>query len=771
MYFSFHIKKVLKTVILFFALIAFNLNLTAQSKIIVNGFVNNSKNQKIIGATLLIKINDDSFSIVTDTLGEYSFEVITGNVEIIVRQLGYKNSPFKENLFKNRTLKFTLEEENPTLKEVVILNSSKKLISKSLGGKISFNPQNLAIIPSISGTIDIVKLLQLIPGVQNSGDANGYLYVRGGEPGHNLMLYADTPVYGMAHLLGVFPFYNPEHINEVQFDKSNSDAKYGGRLSSTVQAIPSKEVSKEMTFQGVIGLLATQLSFSAPIGTKTSIYLSGRKTYIDEILSTLLNSQNQNNDVSSLKYGFSDFNFTFVNKFSKKSLFTVDSFVSEDVLKMNDSKLTLNSNLKWRNITFSPTWNYKLSESITMTNSLYLTRYDNKLDIEQSSYQMKIASYVQDIGFSSVIKYYVKNVAFESGFQYAHHDLQPQKIEISNLSNSTIDKQDNQIIANNAAIFISAKPKFSDNLYAELGLRLNYYLPSDNSKKLLRLEPRFLLQYKFNSMVSTFVSYTRQNQYLNLVTTSSVGIPTDFWVASSDGIPSQSSNEFSLGSYWVISKTYNCSLNGFYRSMKRLIEYPYGVTQFNEITSLKNDILIGKGESYGFEWMLKKDSGKFKGWLSYTLSWSARHFDGLNNGEPFYAKFDRRHNLAIVGIYDFNKKWNFGLTQMFSSGNRYTMPTSWYFINNNPVKEYSNYNNAKMSNYLRTDLSVNYWFIKTTKKESSLNFSIFNTFNIDNPIYVFLNVTVSENKQSISVKPEEKKLYSILPSISWRFKF
>jgi len=169
--------------------------------------------------------------------------------------------------------------------------------------------------------------------------------------------------------------------------------------------------------------------------------------------------------------------------------------------------------------------------------------------------------------------------------------------------------------------------------------------------------------------------------------------------------------------------------------------------------------------------MLRKNNGKFTGWLSYTLSWSDRNFDEINNGKTYFAKYDRRHNLSLVGMYDLNAKWNLGVTQIFSSGNRFTMPTSWYFINNNPVKEYSEYNNAQMPNYIRTDISANYFFFKTNKKESALNFSIYNTFNIDNPIYVVLDVQVDEDKNSVVVKQNKKVLYRILPSISWRFKF
>ena len=195
-----------------------------------------------------------------------------------------------------------------------------------------------------------------------------------------------------------------------------------------------------------------------------------------------------------------------------------------------------------------------------------------------------------------------------------------------------------------------------------------------------------------------------------------MGIPTDFWIASSDGISPQTSDEFSIGSNQTISKNMATSFGGFYRSMKNLLEYPYGVAQFNEMSTLKDDLLVGKGTAYGLEMMLRKNNGKFKGWLSYTLSWSTRNFEEINDGNTYFAKYDRRHNLSLVGMYDLNLKWNFGITQIFSSGNRFTMPTSWYFINNNPVKEYSEYNNAQMPNYIRTDLSVNYFFIKSSKK-------------------------------------------------------
>ncbi|WP_248905868.1 TonB-dependent siderophore receptor [Flavobacterium sp. K5-23] len=763
----------MKAIFLFSFLFFCGVEVYAQSDIEVKGTILDQSKLPIIGANLTIIADNTVFNSITDSIGVYSMKIPTGFCSIEVSCIGFVSHYLKENILKDTSLDLILIRDSGALNEVVVLSNSKKSISITSGSKLSFIPSKLASVPSIMGTTDIIKLLQLTPGVQNSGDANGYLYVRGSDPGHNLMLYADATVYGMAHLLGVFPFYNANHIQEVQFDKSNSDPKNGGRLSSTVLVMPNKKVPAEFSVQGNLGLLASQATFSVPLNDKVGLYLSGRKTYIDEIVAPLFESKKnkEDSDVKGLQYGFADGNMTLVAELSKKQLLTIDAFVSGDKLEINDSNLNLNAKLKWSNTVVSSAWKYQVSDAVVMSNAIYFTRYGNNLHMEQATVQMGISSYVQDFGFSNSVRYLINSIPFETGLQYTNHKLQPQKIEVNNLSSNNIDKQAVISTANSLALYTSAKPKLMEKVYAELGLRMNYYLSDKGETTFLHLEPRMLLNYYPHKNTSFFASYTRQNQYLNLITTSSVGIPTDFWVASSDGIPAQSSNEFSVGGSRILTKQFNSSLNGFYRSMNHLIEYPYGVTQFNEITTFKNDILIGNGESYGLEWMLKKDSGRFKGWLSYTLSWSNRQFEEINEGARYYAKYDRRHNLALVGTFDLNLKWDFGLTQIFSSGNRFTMPTSWYFINNNPVKEYGKYNNAQMPNYIRTDLSVNYYFIKTRGRESALNFSIFNTFNIENPIYVVLNVTIDKDKEKIEVKPERKTLYSILPSISWRFKF
>ncbi|MFH7000414.1 TonB-dependent receptor plug domain-containing protein [Flavobacterium sp. FlaQc-57] len=744
-------------------------NVFAQSKANILGNIKSSENENLVGASVSLENNNQHYYTVSDTIGGFSQNISLGQVRITINQLGFLKKSINFNLVTDTIISIVLEKDISLLKEVVVSNDKKRGITTLSGGKLSFNLKELSAVPTVLGTTDIIKLLQLTPGVQNSGDANGYLYVRGGDPGHNAILYDGTPVYGMSHLLGIFPFYNADHIKEVEFDKSSSNAKYGGRLSSTTLLIPNKKLPSEFAVQGNVGILASQLNLAIPISEKNGIYISGRKTYIDEIVAPLLKSGSKNNDVQDMKYGFSDVNFTFLSQISKNNLFSIDAFISGDKLKIIDDNLALRTSLNWSNFTVSPSLITTLSPTVSMSNSIYFSQYSNELNMEQATIQFGVSSYVKDFGFTNSFRYSIRNIPFESGLQYVYHDLQPQKVNVENLtSNNT--SQNSIIYSNEAAVFTTAKPKIFDNLIAELGLRINYYTSGSNNSY-LHFQPRVMLNYYPNDKYSFYASYNKQYQYLSLITTSSVGIPTDFWIASSDGVKPQSSNEFSIGSNQNISRNFSSSIGGFYRSMKDLLEYPYGITQFNETTTLKNDLLVGNGKAYGFEMMLRKNNGKFTGWLSYTLSWSDRNFDELNNGKTYFAKYDRRHNLSLVGMYDLNPKWNFGITQIFSSGNRFTMPTSWYFINNNPVKEYSEYNNAQMPNYIRTDLSVNYFFIKTNKKESALNFSIYNTFNLENPIYVVLNVEVNKDKSSVVVKQEEKVLYRILPSISWRFKF
>lgn len=740
----------------------------SQSVFTINGLIQNTENNKLNNALVLVYFDNKQVQTKTDSLGNFFVTIPKGKVIFEVDHIQHLRKKIEYLVSNNDTIVIILEKKSNLLNEVKILSDSKKKIKIGSANSLIFYPDQLTNIPSLSGSVDFVKILQLTPGVQNSGDANGYLYIRGGDPGHNLMLYENTPIYGMSHLLGIFPFFNSNHIQDFSFDKSNKNPKYGGRLGSTINLNTFSKSPEKVAIKGNLGFLSSELSIAAPLSSKTGFYVSGRKTYIDEIIAPILNNRNENNQ--DLKYGFADGNFTFISKPTEKKIFKLDAFLSSDKFNIIDDSLSLVGNLKWGNLSIIPSYKVNFDNDKIFTSTFFYTKYSNNLNLEQSNIKMNVSSYIEDLGFLNSIQYKFKNIIFDSGFQFINHKLEPQKINIVNLGIENSIRKSEMFFANELAIYTNSSSKLSNRINLDFGLRINYYKTSESSSSRFNLEPRLVFYYNSSKNASYYASYTIQNQYLNLITTSSVGIPTDFWIATSDGIPSQTSNEISFGYNQYFQKKISISTNIFYRNMQRLLEYPFGLTQFNQTTSLKADLLEGKGDASGIEIMIKKETGKFKGWLSYTLSYANRQFNGLNNGNSFYAKYDRRHNFSITTTYDFNSRWNFATTQIISSGNRFTIPTSWYFFNNSPVKEYSNYNNAQIPDYFRTDFSIQYWFFKKNKRESGISLSVYNTFAIKNPIYINLKVNKSE-EDKVLVSSNQQVLYTILPSINWLFKF
>ena len=497
----FVLKLSLLKLIILFCLLFFS-NLFGQTNNRIYGNLKSNDGENLTGVNLIFVADDDIFSSVTDSLGIFSVSLEAKKVRLTINHFGYIKKELSFSLKKDTILSIVLEKDILLLKEVVVSNNKKGAITALSGGKLSFNLKELSSLPTILGTTDVIKLLQLTPGVQNSGDANGYLYVRGGDPGHNSILYGGTPIYGMSHLLGVFPFYNTDHIEEVEFDKSSSNAKYGGRLSSTTLLVPNKKIPLQLTLQGSVGLLASQITLAVPLGKKSGLFISGRKTYIDEIVVPILNSFSKNNDLQDMKYGFWDSNLTFITEVSKNNSLVFDAFVSADKLKIEDSNISLITGLKWGNLSLSPTLISKLSSKTTMTNAVYFTQYTNNLDMQQATVQMGVSSYVQDFGYANSVRFNINEIPFESGLQYTFHKLQPQKIEIASQIANTIEDQNNLIKANEVAVFATAKPKLSDYLIAELGLRINYYSSGLKSNSYLHLQPRIVLNYYPNKKFS-----------------------------------------------------------------------------------------------------------------------------------------------------------------------------------------------------------------------------------------------------------------------------
>ena len=655
------------------------------------------------------------------------------------------------------------------LDETVIRARSKVMVRNAELGVINFNSQKLSSIPSIMGAPDINRVLQLMPGVQHSGEANGHLYVRGAEPGHNLILYNNVPIYGASHLLGIFPFYNADHIDRFHFDKSGSEVQFGNRLGATVQCLPPDALPDSFAIKGNIGLMVSQMTVSSPLGKKAGVIFSGRQTYMDRIITPLITNKSNDNNIDQFGYSFTDANFTLMIRPGEKHNIDVNVFATGDRFSIEDEKMLLDGKMKWGNQLAAIKWDYRLKKDVKLSNEVYFSRYANLLWVGQADLDLQLESEVFDWGFNTGVDFKLFSIPCMAGVQYSNYRVRPQ-----DLSSETLPvplELKNTTTAQLVSSYLHLKPSMGEYLSLDAGLRMDIYAGNDNNRKVdFRLEPRINLHLTDGDKWSGYLSYARKSQRLHLITTSSVGFPTDFWIAASGEIPVEVADNFSTGANYKALANLELTVGLFYSRMDNLIHYPLNVLQFSEMTSFSNDLYVGKGKARGVEWMIKK-SGRLSGWASYTWSKSDRQFDEIDKGQTFPSKFDRRHNLSAAVIYEINQRWSAGLTQVFTSGSRFTTPTSWYFINNNPVKEYGKYNNAKMPNYKRTDISVDYYIKKTSRRESVLNFSVYNLFAINNPIYVVLDVRSSETSSMIEVVTRYKSMYTILPSISWRFKF
>ena len=651
-------------------------------------------------------------------------------------------------------------------KEVVITGKSEKKLSGLSVGKISFNTSAVSVLPSMLGNTDLLKLLELTPGVQNSGDANTNMYIRGGDPGQNLLLYNGVPLYTPGHLLGFFPLFNSDQISSLELNKSGINARFGGRLSSVIDVKTKDVLPEEVAVKGNVGLLSSQATLQLPIGKKFGLYLSGRKTYMELLMQPLLNAtvnHHAENKIENTNYNFYDTNITLIGALSQNNQITIDAFFGKDNFNIIDNNFLLNGLSKWGNYSLSARWDTRMGKS-QFSQLIYTSGYRNNLSFNQAEMEVELMSKIQDAGYKNKFLLRLNNILIEVGLQYAFHKIKPQTYDMVNAGQKYNPVDSSGINAHDAGLYLSTTIPFTPRLTAEAGLRYNLFV---GDKSFNSVDPRMALYYRIGETDVLRAAYNRQNQYLSLLTPSNIGIPTDFWISASKDISPQSGNEFSVGYFRsFLQDAFDVSAEIFYRNMNHVTEYSQNFIA-QHINSYADNVLTGNGRAYGLEVIMKKNYDRFTGWISYTLGRSERKFDKINEGKIFPARFDRRHDLSLVSSYTINNRWDVSVVYVYATGNAYTLPSSWYFINNAPVKEYGDYNSARMPDYNRMDLSVNYWY----KKDNGINFSIYNVFMVNNPVYIFLNVEQDKETGNIKLDVKQNKLYTIIPSISWKFKF
>ena len=798
-------KSIMKFILLFITLFIFQISVYAQNYTL-SGFITDENNgETIIGANIFCA--ELGLGTTANTYGFYSLTLPEGNYEIMFSFLGYVSQVVKINFDKDVKKNIQFEPSSTLINEVVV-SSEKSIVEKNQTSTISILIKQIKKIPALLGEVDILKAIQLLPGVQSSEGSSGF-YVRGGGPDQNLILLDGVPVYNSSHLGGLFSVFNADAIKTVRLIKGGFPARFGGRLSSVLQIDMKEGNDKEFKGDATLGLISSKLTIEGPIvKDKTSFIVSGRRTYADLIIKPFIPSD------TDLSLYFYDLNAKINHKISEKDRVFLSAYAGNDIFAVDfreqdepDANSNLNFGLGYGNITSTARWNHlfsnKLFSNTTLTYSNYTFNTNFGLNASQtfegitenSEVSFNYKNGIEDIGARIDFDYLPNpNHEIKFGASYTYHYFFPGEsrlfyniISSDSLVNTLVDTTFNfssNVKVHETFVYIEDNIRFSDRLKANVGVHLGYYflanLTSETNVGLLdkitdrnnfSFQPRISARYKLNKDWSLKLSYAEMTQNIHLLSNSSVGLPSDIWVPAVDSVPSQSSSQIAASVNTVLKEgTYEVSLEGYYKKLDNLIAYRAGYSNLQSTESWVNAVETnGLGESYGMEFFIQKNKGKTTGWIGYTLSWSNRKFENINFGEWYPYKYDRRHDLSIVLSHEITDSWDVSATWVYGTGNAITFPQALYYeipagSNLNTLESYGSRNSTRLNPYHRLDLGFNH-----TKKKKSYNrtisFGAYNVYNRKNPFFAYLTT------ESNSRVAKQVSLFPIIPSISYRVQF
>ncbi|WP_236631048.1 TonB-dependent receptor [Zobellia sp. OII3] len=770
-----------------------------KEKYTISGYVTESgSGEHLLGVSVYVP--ELKLGTTTNDYGFFSLTLPEGNHEVIISYIGYGNEKRQINLSEDQILSIALKPSTQNLEEVVVTADERIKESKvTQMSKVQINPADIQDIPALLGEKDAMKTLQLMPGIQGGSEGSSGFFVRGGTPDQNLIILDDAVVYNSNHLFGFFSVFNGDAIKSVEAFKGGFPARFGGRLSSVIK-LDMKDGNKEKLSGKVnIGLISSSALLEGPINKgKTSFIASGRRTYADIMARPFIDSEKGNRT----GYYFTDFNFKIHHIFSPKdklfwsNYFGQDKFYDNSVYEDGDRD---KSRLQWGNITSTLRWNHQFNNKLFSNTSLIFSNYKFKIlieeDFEDQKYEFKSSSGINDYTLKTDFDYYPNSQhTIRFGANATIHNFTPQRLLLKDEFNPNIDKEQ-ELNSFEGAVYVEDDWKLTDKLSLSPGLRLSYFNYKD--KHYVNPEPRLALSYNMKTDLAFKASYSRMNQYIHLLSSSGIGLPTDLWVSSTDNIKPQTSQHFAVGvAKDFFDKDYSITLEGYYKTLDDVIAYKEGASflAIDDLETGKNsnweeNITSGQGWAYGAEILLRKQTGPLTGWLGYTLSWSERQFDELNLGQKFYDRYDRRHDISLVGIYKPNEKITLSGTWVLSTGNNYTLPNQQHIAN--PVDfpiintgVYNNYtgmenfttqrNNFRGETSHRLDLGVQFHKKKKKDRERIWGFSLYNAYARKNPF-----IYTIDNKDNDSYDPDapiEKQLTRtsvliLIPSINYTFKF
>jgi hypothetical protein len=782
-----------RLVVMVFGVLSQTLTVEAQQKFTFSGYVKDSlSGESLIGAT--INIYDQGKGVTTNPYGFYSITLPQGKYSLWVSFTGYKPLRYEVNLTKDVQQNLLLSPQS-LLKEVVVYSRRRdENVKNAQMGRFDLAVSQIKSVPVIFGEVDILKTLQLLPGIRNAGEGNTGLYVRGGGPDQNLILLDEAIVYNSAHLFGFFSIFNSDAIKNISLIKGGMPAQYGGRLSSVLDVSMKDGNMNKTEVEGGIGLIASRLAIQGPIKkNKASYMFSARRTYIDVLYKPFLP---RSSSFYGSGYYFYDWNGKINYRFSEKDRLYLSGYFGRDVFQFNNNKRSFSSNIPWGNSTASLRWNHVFNKKLFSNTTLVYNDYYFSFAASQNDFDLRLNSGIRDFSVKYDMDYYpAPQHRFKFGALHTYHRFTPNVLNGSQGETRFDPNNEGVKYAGETAAYVQHEWELGDKVKINSGLRYSNfsqlgpytiydrdadgnkvdstrYARGQRIKSYGGWEPRVTLRYAWNDESSFKFSVTRNLQYVHLVSNAGTTLPTDLWVPSTYRVKPQIGLLYAAGLFKNFQdNAYETSFEVYYKDMHNQIEYREGYTQ--SLKDPEEDFVFGKGWSYGAEFFVRKSKGKWTGWVGYTLSWTWRKFPGLNGGMKYPAKYDRRHDLSLVAMYDQGKKWKFSGVFVYATGNATTLPERFYLIGGVLTQEYSAINKYRMPAYHRMDLSAT---LTPRKKDNTPAhhywvFSIYNVYSRMNPYFLYYDQQGNAFDGTLKVDARQVSLFPVLPSVTWNFKF
>lgn len=760
------------------SLLLFLSTVTFAQDFTLSGFMRDAATgEELLYATVLVK--ETGQGVTTNLYGFYSLTLPKGDYTFQYSYLGMTTMEVQIALNVNIKQDVELSSGGINLDEIVIkAKKENENVTNTEVSTVTLSVKDAKLIPVLLGEQDILKTMQLLPGVSSNSEGSSGFFVRGGDADQNLILLDEAPIYNASHLLGFFSVFNSDALKDVKLYKGGMPAEYGGRVSSVMDIRMKNGNMKEWKFSGGVGLISSRLTAEGPIQKdKGSVIISARRTYADILARPFLNDGFANSDLY-----FYDMNLKANYKLGEKDRIYFSGYVGRDVFGADDF------GFDWGNTTGTLRWNHLFSDKLFSNTTLIYSDYDYGFKVQAGGNEINLSSGIYDYNVKQDYNWYVnpKN-SLRFGWQGIYHRLKPSEFTIEGAEGDgeTLEEQK----ALEGGFYIANKQKVSDKLSLNYGLRLSTfsnigaytektydefdnvltgitYEDGDVYNTYYGLEPRLNATYLLNSVSSIKGSYNRNYQYLHLLSNSSSGTPTDLWIASSTFVKPQIADQVAVGYFRNFKdNAYEFSVEGYYKNLQNQVDFEDGGSAVNN-ADIESDLVFGQGRTYGMEFYLKKKKGDFTGWISYTLAKSERQFTEVNNNNWFSARQDRTHDLSIVGMYQITPRLNASASFVYYTGDAVTFPIGKYFVDGSLVNLYGDRNSERMPDYHRFDFGLTYILKDSDKFYSDLNLSIYNVYNRKNAYSI--NFDIDDNGQT---QATQLALFGIVPSLTWNFNF